>query len=74
MSENEPKEVRFTLRIPGDVYAEIVRYAKGNGKRPESSINAAIVFLLRMGLRAERHRYGDAESVDDEQTLALVTA
>lgn len=58
---DKPKEGRITVRIPGDLYAELGQYAKGDGQRPETSLNAAIVFLLRVGLREERKRYVGTE-------------
>lgn len=49
---DEGKPVGLMLRLPADLHAAVVRFAKGTARRPATSLNGAIVFLLRAGLTA----------------------
>lgn len=49
---------RFALALPPDVNDAIRELAAGASTRPPSSLNDAIVFVLRLGLKAIK----DAES------------
>lgn len=69
MSERD--ETRITVRIPTALYEELQRYARGDGKRPAASVNAALVFLLQVGLREERRRW---ESEEEGHEPALLPA
>lgn len=42
---------RFALALPDDLNAEIRVLAAGTATRPPSSLNDAIVFLIRLGLK-----------------------
>lgn len=57
MSESG-KPVGLMVRLPADLHDEIRRFSEGNSARPQASLNATVVFLLRAGLsavkRAER--------------------
>lgn len=52
------KPVGLMVRLPVELHEEIRRFSEGNAARPQASLNATIVFLLRAGLaavkRAER--------------------
>lgn len=43
---------RFALALPPDVNEAIRALAAGTATRPPSSLNDAIVFVLRLGLKA----------------------
>lgn len=70
MSDQE-EEVRFTLRLPRRVYDAVARYARGNGKRPRTSINSALVFLIERGLREVQQA---EEGAEDDQLAPLSAA
>lgn len=53
---SDEKEIGLMLRLPPDLHEEVKRFAAGNGKRPRSSLNATVIFLLRSGLTAERQK------------------
>ncbi|HEU5086558.1 MAG TPA: hypothetical protein VFT99_03900, partial [Roseiflexaceae bacterium] len=48
------KPSRFPLAIPDDVRAAIESYAGGEGRRPPTSLNDAIIFLVREGLKRQK--------------------
>lgn len=52
------KPVGVMVRLPVDLHEEVRRFSEGSAARPQASLNATIVFLLRAGLgavkRAER--------------------
>ena len=53
MDNKEPRKVsRFPLALPADVRAAVEKYAEGSSRRPGTSLNEAIVFLIRKGLEA----------------------
>lgn len=67
-SETEPEDdVKFTLRIPKDIYEAAVKYAKGSAGRPKTSINNTLVFLIRYGLAQQQRK--QAENPDNRRTL-----
>lgn len=51
MSASE-KPVGLMVRLPPDVHAAVVRYARGSDAHAATSLNQAVVFLLRAGLAA----------------------
>lgn len=42
--------IGLMVRLPSDLHEQVKRFAAGDGRRPRASLNAAIVFLLRVGL------------------------
>lgn len=51
MENKEPRKLsRFPLALPADVRAAVEAYAKGSPRRAGTSLNEAIVFLIRKGL------------------------
>lgn len=52
---------RVTLRLPSDLHAAVVAFAKGDRSRPKASMNAALVFLLRAGLDQQSQQHPVAE-------------
>lgn len=48
---SDQDDTRITLRLPKELHEQLVRLARGD-KRPPSSLNATIVFVLRAGLDA----------------------
>lgn len=46
------KAIGLMVRLPSDLRQEIVEFAAGSAARPRTSLNSAIVFLLRAGLAA----------------------
>lgn len=57
---------RFALALPPDVNEAIRTLAQGTATRPPSSLNDAIVFVLRLGLKTLK----DAESKPGNRTPA----
>ncbi len=57
-SKKRAGATRFALALPPDVNEAIRVLAAGSATRPPSSLNDAIVFVLRLGLKALK----DAES------------
>lgn len=51
MTDNE-KPIGLMVRLPADLHAEIARVARGGVTRPATSLNNAVIFLLRAGLAA----------------------
>ena len=51
MSANEDT-IKMLVRLPADLRQEIERIAQGGQAYPPTSNNAALIFLLRAGLRA----------------------
>jgi hypothetical protein len=60
---DEKEDVRVTLRLPADLYEDIAKFARGSN-RPKASINATLVFLLRVGL-AQQLRLQAKQEQDD---------
>jgi hypothetical protein len=52
MSEDNAQEVRQTVRFPKEVHDAIAQLAAGDSKRPPSSFNQTLLFVLRKGLAA----------------------
>jgi hypothetical protein len=48
--------IKMLVRLPADLRAELERLAQGDGKYPPSSINGALVFLLRAGIKAQQQQ------------------
>lgn len=75
MSDSENR-IGLMVRLPADVHAEVVRVSKGSTARPATSLNSAVVFLLRAGLaalkKAERSENEPGEWVPE--SLELVEA
>jgi len=44
--------IGLMVRLPADLHAEVVGISKGSTTRPATSLNSAVVFLLRAGLAA----------------------
>jgi hypothetical protein len=75
MSENEgTEETRVTLRLPADVYAEVVAFAKGNGRRPKASLNATLVFLIRVGLAQQTQQRQERNDEPGQWVPSLAAA
>lgn len=75
MSDRE-KLIGLMVRLPADLHAEIVHVSKGNEKRPATSLNNTVIFLIRAGLAALR-RSEQAETEPGPwapETLGLVEA
>lgn len=51
MSDSD-KPVGLMVRLPPDLHEQIRRFAEGSTKRPSTSLNLAVIFLLRAGLAA----------------------
>lgn len=62
MSEQETKEVRQTVRFPKEVHDAITELAAGNERRPPSSFNQTLMFVVRAGLAALKR----AEQAENE--------
>lgn len=50
MSDEET--IGLMVRLPRELHERVKRFSQGNGKRPKSSLNATVVFLLRAGLES----------------------
>ncbi|MEI8307681.1 MAG: hypothetical protein WCF99_11530 [Chloroflexales bacterium] len=68
MAETESDDARVALRIPKELHAKVVEFSKGNGRRPKSSINATLVFLIRAGL-AQQRKQASSENPEDRRAL-----
>lgn len=53
MSESG-KPIGLMVRLPADLHEEVRRFSEGSTTRPQASLNATVVFLLRAGLAAVR--------------------
>lgn len=51
---SDPEKIGLMIRLPPDLHAEIVRVSKGSENRPATSLNNAVIFLIRAGLAALR--------------------
>lgn len=51
MGDSE-KPIGLMVRLPPEVHAAVVKYAKGSDTHAATSLNQAMVFLLRAGLAA----------------------
>mgnify|MGYP001562300252 CR=1 FL=1 len=69
MSDEET--IGLMVRLPRDLHEQVKRFSQGNGKRPRSSLNATVVFLLRAGLEAQK---GTQESDSGQWEPALMVA
>ena len=49
---SDQDDARITLRLPKELHEQLVRLARGDKRRPPASLNATIVFVLRVGLEA----------------------
>lgn len=73
MDKPDP-EVRLGIRLPADLHAQLVQFAQGNGRRPRASLNATIVFLLRVALsqqQAQERREGNELGMGNSQPMLL---
>ena len=50
MSSEPSKNVPITLRLPAELHDAVAAWAKGDARRPKTSINSAFVFLVTVGL------------------------
>jgi hypothetical protein len=73
MSDSE-KPIGLMLRLPPDLHAAIVRYAAGSATHAATSLNRAVVFLLRAGLAAQGERSEPKPGEWMPESLALVEA
>lgn len=60
MSEQQ-EDVRITLRLPKELHEQLMRLAQGGNRRPPASLNATIVFALRVGLETLEKEPGQWE-------------
>jgi hypothetical protein len=51
MSDSE-KPVGLMVRLPPELHRAVVAYAAGSDRHAETSLNKAVVYLLRAGLAA----------------------
>lgn len=51
MSDSE-KPIGLMVRLPADLHAEVIGISKGSATRPATSLNSAVIFLIRAGLAA----------------------
>lgn len=49
MSDSE-KPIGLMVRLPTDLHAEVAKYAKGSERHASTSLNSAVIFLIRAGL------------------------
>lgn len=70
MTDSE-KPIGLMVRLPPDLHAEVVRVSKGSTARPATSLNNAVIFLIRAGLAALK-RSEQAESESGQWEPALV--
>ncbi len=77
MSDSE-KPIGLMVRLPADLHAEVVHISKGSATRPATSLNSAVIFLLRAGLaalrKAEQTEGKEPGKWEPELLEALVTA
>ncbi len=71
MSDEET--IGLMVRLPRDLHERVKRFSVGNGKRPKSSLNATVVFLLRAGLEAVE-RAAKAENEPGQYEAELLDA
>lgn len=72
--EDDEDEIRVTLRIPKALHSEVLKFAQGNGRRPKSSLNAALVFLVRVGLAQQLKQAGELGKSEGKRTLRSVAS
>lgn len=69
---NSDKPVGLMVRLPANLHEDVKAFAAGTAKRPPTSMNQAIAFLLRAGLSAVE-LWENTEALDlaerDESTL-----
>lgn len=46
--------IPLMLRLPRELHEQVKRFSQGDAKRPKSSLNATIIFLLEAGLKAQQ--------------------
>ena len=51
MSEGE-KPIGLMVRLPPDLHREVAKYAAGSDRHAATSLNNAVIYLLRLGLAA----------------------
>lgn len=58
--DDKQKPVGLMVRLPPELHEQIVKFAQGTTTRPPTSMNLAIIFLLRTGLaQLEKLERGD---------------
>lgn len=72
MSEGE-KPIGLMVRLPPDVHRAVAKYAAGSERHAATSLNNAVIYLLRAGLTAvERATKAESEPGNWEPELLEV--
>lgn len=58
---DKPEDVRITLRLPKDLHDWLNELAGGDKRRPPASLNATIIFALRIAKDALESKPGNLE-------------
>ncbi|HEU4322178.1 MAG TPA: hypothetical protein VFS21_03430 [Roseiflexaceae bacterium] len=67
---DKQKPVGLMVRLPPDLHEQLQAFAQGSDKRPPTSLNLAVVFLLRVGL-AQQQRNENADESGDSLPMLL---
>jgi hypothetical protein len=63
------QDVRITLRLPKALTDKMQALANGDERSPQSTMNAAATYLLRLGIAEWESRYGQLELRDEPEPV-----
>jgi hypothetical protein len=72
MSDSE-KPIGLMVRLPADLHAEVVSMSKGSTKRPATSLNNTVIFLIRAGLAALKRAEKESGEMSPELLEVALT-
>jgi predicted transcriptional regulator len=74
MPEPDDEDVKFQVRLPRKLHRQVQEFANGSPRRPRTSLNAAIVFLVERALQREKQLDKEAEEKGELGSLQLAAA